>query len=600
MDIPDKITANALGPGYNKTPWAISKTLPAAFDESLSYLEMLLSLVSKQNEVIEKLNSAIDVLNYHDNEITVLQNDVVKLRQDLEDAIKTINARIDTEVKTLNTRIDTEVETLNSRIDKEVEDLLAKLTSEVLKLNQRIDQEVDKLNTTIKNNYNELNTKIDDSVTTLNAKDNELDNKIDSNYNTLDSKIDEEINKLRSEMDACCNEVKQLIADKYNELVSKIDTADGKLQYNINQLYNMLIRGAITAQEYDDLEITATNYDDGTANVINGQVLQASDYDTNGKYYLMGVTYVAQSVSGYSISMNEAANDIFPQSSYDLDYNLKNIFPNYTGEDEYTISLSNYYGNDPYLTNLQCLFTLPVSWDFANGIEIQRYFYGVWDDNNSSQYRTWYGSPINVYENNDIKGTTLPLLIIKNLRLSSQSSLENASFTFKSSYLQYINVPTKFFFNENSTKINYILNLAYQYHIINKSTNSNTSATDEKTLKMTDWLNLVLMNYKTSVMPSLNNIIIQYRDPIRGGVTNKVYEYYDNSNNPSVYLSPAIIDNESYITFYLLTKSTDDTEMSFVINETDPNRIYKNFIGLNFTDDFPARKDSANGKFWVY
>lgn len=599
MDIPDKITANALGPGYNKTPWAISKTLPAAFDESLSYLEMLLSLVSKQNEVIEKLNSAIDVLNYHDNEITVLQNDVVKLRQDLEDAIKTINARIDTEVKTLNTRIDTEVETLNSRIDKEVEDLLAKLTSEVLKLNQRIDQEVDKLNTTIKNNYNELNTKIDDSVTTLNAKDNELDNKIDSNYNTLDSKIDEEINKLRSEMDACCNEVKQLIADKYNELVSKIDTADGKLQYNINQLYNMLIRGAITAQEYDDLEITATNYDDGTANVINGQVLQASDYDTNGKYYLMGVTYVAQSVSGYSISMNEAANDIFPQSSYVLDYNLKNIFPNYTGEDKYTISLSNYYNCEPMETSLQCLFTLPVSWDFANDIEIQRYFCDAWGKNNSGEHQI-YGYPINVYENNDIKGTTLPFLIIKNLRLSSQSSLENASFTFKSNYLQTVNVPTKLFFNENSTKINYILNLAYQYHIIEKSADLYKSITDEKALRMNDWLTLVLMNYKTSVMPSLNNIIIQYRDPIRGGVTNKVYEYYDNSNNPSMYLTPTFIDNESYIKFYPHTKSTDDTEMSFVINETDPDPIYNNFIGLNFTDGFPARKDSANGKFWSY
>lgn len=50
------------------------------------------------------------------------------------------------------------------------------------------------------------------------------------------------------------------------------------LNDTLNDIYSQTRIGALTAQEYDDLELTASNYD--------GRELTATDYDTEGKELL--------------------------------------------------------------------------------------------------------------------------------------------------------------------------------------------------------------------------------------------------------------------------------------------------------------------------
>ena len=62
----------------------------------------------------------------------------------------------------------------------------------------------------------------------------------------------------------------------YNPLTGTIDP----IGTVIDDLYNQLRYNAITATEYDGLELTATTYD--------GYMITANNFDLNGKSILMG------------------------------------------------------------------------------------------------------------------------------------------------------------------------------------------------------------------------------------------------------------------------------------------------------------------------
>lgn len=57
----------------------ISKTLPLAFDESLSYLEMLSTMLDKINECIEALNAYPDLLEEYEKYLIEIKQEVGKL-----------------------------------------------------------------------------------------------------------------------------------------------------------------------------------------------------------------------------------------------------------------------------------------------------------------------------------------------------------------------------------------------------------------------------------------------------------------------------------------------------------------------------------------
>lgn len=96
-------------------------------------------------------------------------------------------------------------------------------------------------------------------------------------------KLAGEIAQLRSYIDVQDNALKDYIDNVALGQIMVYNPATGQeqdLQTVINSLFDVSRENAITASEYDALELTATYYD--------GQQISAYDYDTAGKTLLVG------------------------------------------------------------------------------------------------------------------------------------------------------------------------------------------------------------------------------------------------------------------------------------------------------------------------
>lgn len=180
-----------------------SKTLPVAFDDSVSYLQMLSAILSKQGEIIEQLNINTEFIENWDKNI----NDLV--------------ARVDA-------------------LEIEVENLRGEFT---LELNTRIEA---------------LRLELLQALAETNA---EIRGYIDAQVEVLDQKID----------DIAVGQIN--VYDPTTGVVSP-------LQVVINNLYDSGRVEAISASEFDGLELTATAFD--------AYEITAYDFDTKGKTILIG------------------------------------------------------------------------------------------------------------------------------------------------------------------------------------------------------------------------------------------------------------------------------------------------------------------------
>lgn len=97
------------------------------------------------------------------------------------------------------------------------------------------------------------------------------------------ARLSGEIAQLRSYIDVQDNALKDYIDNVALGQIMVYNPATGQeqdLQTVINSLFDVSRENAITASEYDALELTATYYD--------GQQISAYDYDTAGKTLLVG------------------------------------------------------------------------------------------------------------------------------------------------------------------------------------------------------------------------------------------------------------------------------------------------------------------------
>lgn len=179
----------------------ISRTLPLAFDESLSYLEMLCATLDKLNETIVQVNKNTEVATRYEELLREIEAEVDRLEQDYIAFKESIEAEIDEKF-----------------IDIE----------RVLRL--YIESQIAVLRYEIQTGYEELNRRIDAII----AGDIQ-------------------------------------VYDPTTGLLSPI-------QVVVNNLFDMNRTNAITASEYDALELTATTYD--------SYEISAYDYDVNGKAIL--------------------------------------------------------------------------------------------------------------------------------------------------------------------------------------------------------------------------------------------------------------------------------------------------------------------------
>lgn len=84
--------------GYNCFP----KAIPAAFDESISYLEMLAGILKKQTELIAQVNKNTDFIEHWNTSLEDIYAQIENLKLSLNSQIMGVNNKIELEINTLN------------------------------------------------------------------------------------------------------------------------------------------------------------------------------------------------------------------------------------------------------------------------------------------------------------------------------------------------------------------------------------------------------------------------------------------------------------------------------------------------------------------
>lgn len=179
-----------------------SKTIPAGFDDSVSYLQMLSGILAKQNEIIKQLNINTEFIKNWDEDLTELQARMTALEDEM------------TEFK-------------------------------------------DEVNTTINAKFVVLR--------------NELIGLIASGMSEIKAYVDTQVSRLDGRIDNVA--IGQItVYDPTTGIISP-------LQQVINNIYDTGREGALTASEFDALELTATAFD--------AYEISAFNFDTDAKNILV-------------------------------------------------------------------------------------------------------------------------------------------------------------------------------------------------------------------------------------------------------------------------------------------------------------------------
>lgn len=180
----------------------ISRTLPLAFDESLSYLEMLCATLDKLNETIVQVNENTEVAEHY------------------EELLREIEAEVN--------RLEQEYIEFKESIENEIDERFTILTSQ---LTVYIENQIAVLRYEIQTKYDELNKKIDDVIA------------------------------------------------GYIEIYDPTTGILSPIQVVINNIFDMNRTNAITANEFDSLELSATTFD--------SYEITAFNFDINAKNILV-------------------------------------------------------------------------------------------------------------------------------------------------------------------------------------------------------------------------------------------------------------------------------------------------------------------------
>lgn len=201
--------------------------LPTSFVDSMSYYELLAYLCDYVTKTL------IPQINLNSEEINELQTEFVALKEEVEQAIEEIP------------QLRADFEALVIRFDETLEELQAQYDAFKVEVQDEIDTQMAEVRT---------------SIMLI----------VDGYFNTLNDKIDDEVARLDEKIETF--PIANTIV--FNTLRGTQTT----LQIYLDDLSGLNRTEAITAKEYDDLELTAKTYDD--------KEITAHDYDYFGKTIL--------------------------------------------------------------------------------------------------------------------------------------------------------------------------------------------------------------------------------------------------------------------------------------------------------------------------
>ena len=194
-------------------PNSLFQGISTNYQDNLTYVEYLLGVLKKMNEVIAQVNSNTSFIENYDGRISELENDITVFRKEIED----FETKVETDFENLETQL---IDTINTRLVQ-------------------------------------IRTELIDLLTIYRAESKAYtDTKI--------AQVEAEIEQIL---------IGQItLRDPTTGLISPLQTV-------IDNLYDTTREEALTATEYDAIDLTATAYD--------GYNLSAFDYDYYGKTILM-------------------------------------------------------------------------------------------------------------------------------------------------------------------------------------------------------------------------------------------------------------------------------------------------------------------------
>lgn len=179
----------------------VQKVIPLAFDESLSYLEMLCGMLEKLNETITEVNRVSEIVNNIDVNFDEINRKINLINEEL--------IIINENFSNLSNKVDTNTENITL-------------------LNERITNEINELDTTLRS--------------LINTNFNTLKDYVDAQDFILNEKIDNiQIGAIN-------------VYDPTTGILSPLQTV-------INNLYTIGNKDGLTAGEFDALELTASGFD---------------------------------------------------------------------------------------------------------------------------------------------------------------------------------------------------------------------------------------------------------------------------------------------------------------------------------------------------
>ena len=240
------------------------KVLPLTYDDSLSYYEVLAKCVNKLNLAIKNLNTMSDNLDNFDERIKIVETGL---------------AEVQNEIDTFEQSVDNRFTALEAQLIATINEALAEAQNEIDNLKAQVET---------------LSREIDVKVAELS---NEIENRLVSAVASLTVLLNEGLQEMRLLIDLNNEEMKRYIDDVLEDFKESIpefenvivrDVITGELvniQVALRNLYNYLRANAITAHEYDDLQLTAQEYDSTVVDFVP-LGMTALQFDVDAKRYI--------------------------------------------------------------------------------------------------------------------------------------------------------------------------------------------------------------------------------------------------------------------------------------------------------------------------
>lgn len=235
--------------------WFSNRGLPTVFDQEIDYFTILSQLRGKINDTVNLINELETEVNSMSSEFESIKSRLTAVETKLDTIEAELKAYIDEQLAGVEDRLDEKLEAYKAQIDAEIVELIADLN----RFKSEIESEI-----------TDFDTRLDQFNEYMINRFQELTNYVNSTEEALRALLQVEIDDLQNQIDNLVFE----LPDIYNP----VEGYDTSIQQAILDLYNLAQSDAITAQEFDALEITAAEFD--------ALQITARDFDLHAKSIL--------------------------------------------------------------------------------------------------------------------------------------------------------------------------------------------------------------------------------------------------------------------------------------------------------------------------